>query len=66
MSKGRHIHKAKKANPSADLAARLAAAVPHGPDEPCTCSGCWACTGHVTGCTCDIDWAAAAEARLDQ
>lgn len=54
--------------------------VPHGPDEPCTCSGCWSCDakyndnydkehvgefrpdmffssgGHVTGCTCDIEW----------
>lgn len=29
---------------------------PHGPDEPCTCDGCWACSGHEQGCTCDIDW----------
>lgn len=29
---------------------------PHGPNEPCTCDGCWACAGHVTGCTCDIAW----------
>lgn len=29
---------------------------PHGPDEPCTCTGCWACAGHVVGCTCDIAW----------
>lgn len=29
---------------------------PHGPQEPCTCTGCWACTGRVLGCTCDIDW----------
>lgn len=29
---------------------------PHGPDEPCTCEGCWACEGHVKGCTCDINW----------
>lgn len=29
---------------------------PHGPDEPCTCDGCWACIGHVVGCTCDIAW----------
>lgn len=35
--------------------------VPHGPDEPCTCSGCWGCSGHVIGCTCDIDWDAVAE-----
>lgn len=31
-------------------------AIPHGPDEPCTCDGCWACEGHELGCTCDIDW----------
>ena len=24
--------------------------------EPCTCGGCWACEGHVVGCTCDIAW----------
>jgi hypothetical protein len=29
---------------------------PHGPDEPCTCEGCWCCRGHVVACTCDIDW----------
>ena len=29
---------------------------PHGPDEPCTCEGCWECKGAVVGCTCDIDW----------
>lgn len=29
---------------------------PHGPDEPCTCKGCWACKGAEVGCTCDIDW----------
>lgn len=29
---------------------------PHGPDDPCTCEGCWACTGNVVGCTCDIAW----------
>jgi hypothetical protein len=40
--------------------------VPHGPDEPCTCDGCWACEGRVVGCTCDIDWDAMAEARLDR
>jgi len=41
---------------------------PHGPTEPCTCDGtaadgtpCGACTGHVTGCTCDIDWSCAAD-----
>lgn len=31
-------------------------ACPHGPDQPCTCDGCGACTGHEVGCTCDIDW----------
>jgi len=30
--------------------------VPHGPDDPCTCEGCWACKGAEVGCTCDIDW----------
>lgn len=29
---------------------------PHGPDEPCTCSGCWACPGGEVGCACDINW----------
>jgi hypothetical protein len=29
---------------------------PHGPEEPCTCDGCWACKGHEVGCTCDIAW----------
>ena len=29
---------------------------PHGPGEPCTCKGCWSCTGEEVGCTCDIDW----------
>lgn len=29
---------------------------PHSADEPCTCAGCWACSGHVIGCTCDINW----------
>lgn len=37
---------------------------PHGPDEPCTCDGCWCCEGHVVGCTCDINWDAIAERRL--
>ncbi len=37
---------------------------PHGPDDPCTCDGCWACEGHVFRCTCDIDWDAMAEARV--
>lgn len=30
--------------------------VPHGPDEPCTCTGCWACKGAELECSCDIDW----------
>jgi hypothetical protein len=38
-------------------------AIPHQPDEPCTCLGCGACTGKVHGCTCDIDWDLAAEIR---
>jgi hypothetical protein len=29
---------------------------PHGPDEACTCDGCWACEGREIGCTCDIAW----------
>lgn len=39
---------------------------PHGPDEACTCPGCWACAGHIVGCTCDIDWDALSEAEVDQ
>jgi hypothetical protein len=51
---------------------RMAEAVPHGPDEPCTCDGlttggercvCW--PGHVVGCTCDIDWEAAHELSME-
>lgn len=38
-------------------------AVPHGPDEPCTCEGCPACKGKVYGCTCDVDWDLAREVR---
>jgi len=22
----------------------------------CACNGCWACSGTVAGCTCDVDW----------
>lgn len=44
---------------------RLDEAVPHGPGEACTCNGCWACDGNVVGCTCDIDWDVAFEARHD-
>ena len=22
----------------------------------CTCDGCWACSGRLIGCTCDVDW----------
>lgn len=40
-------------------------AAPHGPDDACTCPGCWACPGYVTGCTCDIDWDTLAELRQD-
>lgn len=29
---------------------------PHGPAEACACAGCWACTGYVVACTCDINW----------
>lgn len=29
---------------------------PHGPYEPCTCTGCGVCDGRVYGCTCDINW----------
>ena len=29
---------------------------PHGPNDPCTCDGCWACNGHEIGCSCDIAW----------
>lgn len=58
MSKGRHIHKSREQ--------RLNEAAPHGPDEPCTCDGCWACKGHVVGCTCDIDWDTLAEIRMEE
>jgi len=30
--------------------------IPHGPDEKCTCTGCWSCDGGEVGCDCDIDW----------
>jgi hypothetical protein len=46
-----------------ERAERLKKACPHGPDQPCTCDGCWACTGRVVGCTCDIDWDELAELR---
>lgn len=32
------------------------ACFPHGPDDPCSCDGCWDCEGGVVGCTCDIAW----------
>ncbi|AIK69368.1 hypothetical protein SEA_DALLAS_160 [Mycobacterium phage Dallas] len=32
------------------------ACFPHGPDDSCTCAGCWDCDGLIVGCTCDIDW----------
>jgi hypothetical protein len=31
----------------------------------CSCDGCWACSGHEPDCTCDVDWDAIAEARMD-
>ena len=34
-------------------------------DRVCDCAGCWACAGHVRGCTCDIDWDELTERRLD-
>jgi hypothetical protein len=46
----------------AEYERRMAEAVPHGPDDPCTCDGTTSrgercvCVGHVIGCTCDIDW----------
>jgi hypothetical protein len=58
MSKGRHIHKGKP-----DPAKPRGYVVPHGPDDPCTCDGCWACAGHVVACTCDIDWNALYESK---
>lgn len=32
--------------------------------DECSCEGCWACEGHVAGCTCDVDWDALAEERI--
>lgn len=46
-----------------EYCALMKVAVPHGPDEPCTCKGCGACKGDVYGCTCDIDWDWAQELR---
>ncbi len=57
MSKGRHIHKTRQQ--------KIDEAAPHGPDEPCTCDGCWACKGREIGCTCDIDWDALREASRE-
>ena len=40
----------------------MAKAMPHGPEDPCSCTGTnihgqpCVCEGHVIGCTCDIDW----------
>ncbi len=45
--------------------AEMRKAAPHKPDEPCTCDGCHECTGHVIGCTCDIDWDRLQELRRD-
>lgn len=33
--------------------------------EACSCEGCWACAGHMAGCTCDVDWDALYEQRSD-
>lgn len=51
----------------AEYERRMAEAMPHGPNEPCTCDGttsdggdCY-CDGRAVGCTCDIAWDAAAE-----
>lgn len=53
--------------PDLPAAAPAVYRVPHGPDEPCTCPGCWACDGFEMSCTCDIDWDAIAETRwLDE
>ena len=32
----------------------------------CSCDGCWACSGHVAGCTCDVDWDRMADERNDR
>lgn len=56
---------------------RMNEAIPHGPNEPCTCDGtardgspcgatfdgqtCGAVGGHLLGCTCDIAWDTAYE-----
>lgn len=61
MSKGRHTRRVTPGRRD-----RMRAAVPHGPHEPCTCTGCSFCTGGILGCTCDIDWTAAAEIRMEE
>lgn len=39
-------------------------AIPHGPNEVCTCPGCGpGCTGNAYGCTCDVDWDLAQDIR---
>lgn len=54
----------------AEWQVKMDEAMPHGPDEPCTCDGCHngetGCTGRTPGCTCDIDWSAAAELHRDR
>lgn len=42
--------------PRDDRAYRMRYRVPRAIGDRCTCQGCWACTGHEFGCTCDIDW----------
>lgn len=32
-------------------------------DYHCNCDGCWDCTGHEHGCTCDVNWDELAESR---
>jgi hypothetical protein len=57
-------------------------AMPHGPNEPCTCDGlaidgspcgamlegqqCGAAGGHLLGCPCDIDWETAHHLSLER
>lgn len=38
---------------------------PHGPDDPCTCTGCSSCDGFEVRCACDIDWEAMREVKED-
>ena len=48
---------------SREFIGMVKAALPHEPDEPCTCSGypncpidpVSSCTGNLVGCICDLD-----------